>query len=38
RKYWNLCKNFKIVKWLFEWTISQDFFDFSKLQMYGCFS
>lgn len=38
RKYWNLCKNFKIVKWLFEWTISQDFFDFPKLKMYGCFS
>ncbi|MGL4621869.1 MAG: IS630 family transposase, partial [Chroococcidiopsis sp.] len=38
RKYWNLCKNFKVVKWLFEWTISQDLFDFPKLQMYGCFS
>lgn len=38
RKYGNLCKNFRIVKWLFEWTISQDIFDFSKLSMYGCFS
>lgn len=38
RKYWNLCKNFRIVKWLFEWTISQDIFSFSKLSMYGSFS
>lgn len=38
RKYWNLCKNFKIVKWLFEWTISQDCFYFPKLSMYGLFS
>ena len=38
RKYWNLCKNFKIVKWLFKWTISQDLFHFSKLSMYGSFS
>lgn len=35
RKYWHLCQNFKIVKWLFEWTISQDLFDFPKLSMYG---
>ena len=33
RKYWNLCKNFKIIKWLFEWTISQDLFCFPKLSM-----
>lgn len=38
RKYWNLCKNFRIVKWLFEWTILQDIFDFTKLSMYGSFS
>jgi len=38
RKYWNLCKNFKIIKWLFEWTISQDLFCFPKLSMYGSFS
>jgi transposase len=38
RKYWNICKNFKIVKWLFEWTISQDLFSFPKLSMYGSFS
>ena len=37
-KYWNLCKNFKIIKWLFEWTISQDLFCFPKLSMYGFFS
>ena len=37
RKYWNLCKNFKIVKWLFKWTINQDLFHFSKLSMYGSF-
>ena len=38
RKYWNICKNFKIVKWLFEWTIRQDLFSFPKLSMYGYFS
>ncbi len=38
RKYWNLCKNFRIVKWLFEWAISQDVFCFPKLSMYGSFS
>ena len=37
RRYWNLCKNFRIVKWLFEWTISQDCFSFPKLSMYGSF-
>ena len=38
RKYWHLCKNFKLVKWLFEWTIIQDLFCFPKLSMYGSFS
>ena len=38
RRYWNICKNFRIVKWLFEWTITQDSFCFPKLSMYGCFS
>jgi transposase len=38
RKYWNLCQNFKVVKWLFEWTISQDIFSFPKLSMYDSFS
>lgn len=37
RKYWNLCQNFKVVKWLFEWTINQDLFSFPKLKMYGSF-
>ncbi len=37
RKYWNICRNFRIVKWLFEWTISQEKFFFQKLKMYGCF-
>jgi transposase len=38
RRYWNLCQNFKIVKWLFSWTINQNFFSFPKLSMYGSFS
>lgn len=38
RKYWNLCQNFRIVKWLFQWTISQDLFCFPKLSMYSSFS
>ena len=38
RKYWSLCRNFQVVKWLFEWTISQDVFSFPKLSMYGVFS
>ena len=37
RKYWNICQNFRIVKWLFEWTISQEKFFFQKLKMYGSF-
>ena len=38
RRYWSICKNFKIAKWLFKWTISQDLFSFAKLSMYGFFS
>ena len=38
RRYWNLCSNFKIVKWLFSWTINQGFFKFPKLSMYGSFA
>ena len=38
RKSWHFCKNFKVVKWLFEWSISQDTFCFSKLSIYGSFS
>lgn len=38
RRYWHLCQNFNIVKWLFEWTVTQDCFDFPKLYMYDSFS
>lgn len=38
RKLWHLCKSFKLVKWLFEWFIGQEEFQFSKLDMYGTFS
>jgi len=38
RKYWNLCQEFKVMKWLFEWTINQSLFNFPKLSMYGSFS
>lgn len=38
RRYWNLCQSFKIIKWLFNWTINQDLFHFPKLSMYGSFS
>lgn len=38
RKCWHLCKSFQVVKWLFEWAIRQDLFDFPKLSMYGMFS
>ena len=38
RKYWHLCQNFQRVKWLFKWTIIEDFFCFPKLSMYGSFS
>ena len=31
RRYWNLCHNFQIVKWLFSWTINQDLFDFPRV-------
>ena len=38
RKYWHLCKNFQVVKWLFEWGINQDINNIPKLKMYGSFS
>lgn len=38
RKYWHLCQEFKVVKWLFEWTINHSLFNFGKLSMYGSFS
>ena len=31
RRYWNLCHNFQIVKWLFSWAINQDLFDFPRV-------
>lgn len=38
REYYNLCKSFKIVKFLFEFATHQQMFDFPKLFTYGCFS
>jgi putative transposase len=38
RKYWKFSKNFHVVKWLFEWAITQEAFLFPKLSMYGDFS
>ena len=38
RKYWHLCKSFKVVKWLFEWFLREELFSFPKLEMYGAFS
>jgi len=38
RTYWHLCQDFKVVKWLFEWTINNNLFNFPKLSMYGSFS
>jgi len=38
RKYWHLCQEFKVVKWLFKWTINHSLFNFGKLSMYGSFS
>lgn len=38
RKYWHLCKSFKMVKWLFEWFLREELFSFPKLEMYGVFS
>jgi len=34
RSLWHKCKNFGVVKWLFEWFISEEIFDFPKLSMY----
>lgn len=38
RKYWSICTNFSVVKWLFEWSINENVFHFPKLTMYGSFS
>jgi len=34
RKYWHLCKSFKVVKWLFKFFTNHQKFDFLKLQQY----
>lgn len=35
RRFWHLCNNFTIFKWLFEWFITNDIFLFPQLSMYG---
>ena len=37
RKYWYLCKSFKIVKFFFEFCIDDHKFDFPKINQYSCF-
>lgn len=37
RKYWYLCKSFKIVKFLFEFCIDGQKFDFPKIHQYSHF-
>ena len=37
RKYWYLCKSFKIVKFLFEFCIDDHKFDFPKIHQYSYF-
>ncbi len=34
RKYWYLCKFFKIVKFMFEFFINKHKFDFAKIHQY----
>ena len=34
RKYWQLCKSFAVVKWLFKFSTKHQEFDFSKLHHY----
>lgn len=38
REFYHLCKSFKSVKWLFEFVIHRQTFDFPKVFMYGAFS
>ncbi len=38
RRLWHKCREFRIVKWLFEWFINEEKFNFPKLSMYGSFS
>ncbi len=38
RKYWNLCKYFSVIKWLFKFFTNHQRFDFPKLHQYvPCF-
>lgn len=34
RKFWNLCKSFSVVKWLFNFFTNHQQFDFPKLEQY----
>lgn len=38
REWYHLCKSFRAVKALFEFSIHRQIFDFPKLFTYGCFS
>lgn len=38
REYYPLCKLFAVIKWLFEFVLHHQVFDFAKLEMYGSFS
>lgn len=35
RKFYYLCKSFKVVKWLFKFFLDDEIFDFPKLYQYG---
>lgn len=35
RKFYHLCKSFKVVKWLFKFFLDGEIFDFPKLYQYG---
>jgi hypothetical protein len=35
RKFYYLCKSFKVVKWLFKFFLDDEIFDFPKLNQYG---
>jgi transposase len=34
RKFWHLCKSFRVVKWLFKFFTNHQKFDFPKLKQY----
>jgi len=34
REFWYQCKSFRVVKFLFEWGVTHEIFDFPKLQEY----